>query len=85
MKLTARESNFIGICIEGFLYGLYSGIFVMYFQDQTSKKGTEIRKNILFYALCALYILCVVAIALDITLFIDPFQSLTAFLHIAFL
>ena len=47
--------------------GLYSGIFAMYLQCHGSNKGTGVKtKNILFYALCFLYVLYLVAISLDI-------------------
>ncbi|KAF8800726.1 hypothetical protein BYT27DRAFT_7116760, partial [Phlegmacium glaucopus] len=51
--------------------GLYSGIFVMYLQDHwVSRGGSNKTNNIVFYALCALYVLSVVTIVVDITVFI---------------
>ncbi|KAF8808235.1 hypothetical protein BYT27DRAFT_7255738 [Phlegmacium glaucopus] len=85
MTLTLADSDFIGTCLEGFFYGLYSGIFAMYIQG-TSKKGTNKRINILFYTLCALYILSVVIGVVDIARFIYEFQgNQTANLHLKFL
>ncbi|KAF8797629.1 hypothetical protein BYT27DRAFT_7247042 [Phlegmacium glaucopus] len=69
MKLAPADFTYIGVCFETFLYGLYSGIFAMYLQG-TSNKGTDKRRNIVFYALCALYVLSVVTVVVDITNFI---------------
>ncbi|KAF8811388.1 hypothetical protein BYT27DRAFT_7253085 [Phlegmacium glaucopus] len=87
MKLTGENFFFIGTCLEGFLYGLYSGIFAMYLQG-TSNKGidTDKRKNILFYALCVLYVLSGVTVMADIAIFIYALQgNPTAFLHLNFI
>ncbi|KAF8803982.1 hypothetical protein BYT27DRAFT_7259438 [Phlegmacium glaucopus] len=67
MKLTVKDFNIIGMYLEGFLYGLYSGIFAMYLQVHwISKKGTDKRKKTVFYALCALYSVSFVNVVLDI-------------------
>ena len=92
MKLTMAEYTFIGLCVEGFLYGkishcgscfkkcdiiaislrlgLYSGIFAMYLQHHSSKKGTHGTKNILFFSLCVLYVLSVATVITDMAVFI---------------
>ncbi|KAF8808231.1 hypothetical protein BYT27DRAFT_7189166 [Phlegmacium glaucopus] len=78
LKLTVEDSNviIIGICLEGFLYGLYSGIFAMYSQDHwASIKPANKTKNFLFYALCALYILSLVNIVLDMTVTSSKFHQ----------
>ena len=46
--------------------GLYSGIFAMYLQYMTSKRGTKKTTNILFYALCTLYVLTGATMIIDI-------------------
>ncbi|KAF8811341.1 hypothetical protein BYT27DRAFT_7240456 [Phlegmacium glaucopus] len=57
MKLTVADFSAIGVCLEGFLYGLYSGIFVIFLRGAS--------KNFLFYVLCALYALSGVIVVLD--------------------
>jgi len=54
---------FIGLCIEWFLYGLYSGIFAMYLQRPQNKSRTA---SIIFYALCVLYVLSTVNVVIDL-------------------
>ncbi|KAF8811430.1 hypothetical protein BYT27DRAFT_7252797 [Phlegmacium glaucopus] len=68
MKLTLGDFIFIGIFLECFIYGLYSGIFAIYLQG-TLKRSTDKRNNIIFYALCALYVLSVVTVVVDIACF----------------
>ncbi|KAF8815190.1 hypothetical protein BYT27DRAFT_7196954 [Phlegmacium glaucopus] len=68
MKLTTVDFALIGMFLECFLYGLYSGIFAIYLQG-TSKRSTDKRNNIIFYALCALYVLSVVIVVADIARF----------------
>jgi hypothetical protein len=48
--------------------GLYSGIFAIYLQYSGSKsdKGTN-KRDILFYAICALYVLSLATIVVDTT------------------
>ncbi|KAF8814943.1 hypothetical protein BYT27DRAFT_7334193 [Phlegmacium glaucopus] len=83
MKLSVRDFFIIGLCLEGFFYGVYSGIFAIYLQDHwTSNKGTY-KRNVIFYALCALYMLSVVNVVVDITDLII-FSNPTVFLHISF-
>ncbi|KAF8815850.1 hypothetical protein BYT27DRAFT_7191864 [Phlegmacium glaucopus] len=88
MKLTLGDFVLIGIFLEGFLYGLYSGIFSIYLQG-TLKRSTDRRNNILFYALCALYVLSAVTVMVDIASFIyvvivQTFGNLTKVLRVAF-
>ena len=45
--------------------GIYSAIFIMYIQYHASKNRSDKRKTILFFAICALYILSIVTIILD--------------------
>src|SRR5882757_6074073 len=47
--------------------GLYSAIFFIYIQHQASKELGIDKRNVLLYALCILYILSVVTVALDAT------------------
>ena len=48
--------------------GLYSAIFCMYIQDHASLKELGIdKRNILFYAVCILYILSTASFILDTT------------------
>ena len=49
--------------------GLYSGIFAMYLSYYGSK-DTNKTKNILYYALCVLYVLSVATLSLDIGIFV---------------
>jgi len=59
-------SDYLAICLEGLLYGLYCGIFAMYLQYHASIEGT---KNMLpFYPLCVLYLLSTGLIVFDIVL-----------------
>ena len=46
--------------------GLYSGIFVLYLQHHSSKRGTHSDSKILLYALCALYVLSLVSLVIDL-------------------
>jgi len=48
--------------------GLYSGIFAIFLQHNTSKKGDDQGKSIVFYALCALYVLSLVTVIVDTTI-----------------
>ncbi|KAF8811928.1 hypothetical protein BYT27DRAFT_7240149 [Phlegmacium glaucopus] len=57
---------FLAIVLEGFFYGLYSAIFFLYIQHQTSKEGIDKTRNILLYPLCILYILSTATLVLDI-------------------
>lgn len=45
--------------------GLYSGIFAMYVEYYVSKKETDAKQTLIFLALCILYVLSVIVIALD--------------------
>ncbi|KAF8817017.1 hypothetical protein BYT27DRAFT_7247887 [Phlegmacium glaucopus] len=85
MKLIAGDFVLIGICLEGFFYGLYSGIFAIYVQG-TLKRGTDKRNNILFCALCALYVLSAVTVVADIAGFRYHITgNLTTTLHLELL
>ncbi|KAF8815337.1 hypothetical protein BYT27DRAFT_7194644 [Phlegmacium glaucopus] len=91
MKLTAGDFLLIGMFLECFLYGLYSGIFAIYLQG-TLKRSTDKRNNILFYTLCALYILSAVTIVADISCFIydvsnivQSLRNLTTLLQLKFI
>lgn len=46
--------------------GLYSGIFALYLHYYASKKDASKGNDILFYALCLLYVLSVATIILDL-------------------
>ena len=66
--------------------GLYSGIFMMYLQHCRSQQSTNRGKNILFYALWALYALSTATGIIDILLFfwsdtvsMDVYRCLTLF------
>ncbi|KAF8797626.1 hypothetical protein BYT27DRAFT_6931160 [Phlegmacium glaucopus] len=86
LKLTTiGDLILIVLCLECFLYGLYSGIFAMYLQG-TLNKGTNKRINIVFYALCALYFLSLVTVVTDITGSIYARRrNPTALLHLDFI
>jgi len=65
--LTLEEGFFLSMCLEGFLYGLYSGIFVLYFQFQSNKsESTGRTATIVFYAVCLLYVLSTVDFVCDL-------------------
>jgi len=66
------EAFFIGVCLEGFFWGLYSAIFIIYLQDYISKQGTSDNKKTItiFYSHCDLYVLSGVTLALDMAWFI---------------
>jgi len=68
--ITRYEAAFIGICLEGLLYGFYSALFVMYLQYQASNKDTDRRTTIIFYCLCVLYAFSTIMLAMDIGKFI---------------
>ena len=51
---------------KAMIIGLYSGIFLMYLQYKASPKNGSKRNNILFYALCFLYVLSMATIVLDL-------------------
>ena len=62
----------IAKAIRRSLSGLYSGIFVLYLQHHGSKKDANKGSDIIFYALCLLYILSVTTIVLDLTILLFP-------------
>jgi hypothetical protein len=47
--------------------GLYSALFFIYIQYQASKELGIDKRDVLLYALCILYILSAVTVALDVT------------------
>ena len=56
--------------------GLYTAIFIMYLQYQTSKRSViDIVQNVLFYLICILYVLSVVTIIGDTVDFIITVSS----------
>jgi len=59
---TLRDSYVIGMCLEGFLYGLYSGIFAIYLQCPSKESKTA---TIVFYLLCVLYLLSTATLVCD--------------------
>ncbi|KAF8814576.1 hypothetical protein BYT27DRAFT_7206018, partial [Phlegmacium glaucopus] len=65
--MLVKRLRFIGMVLEGFFYGLYSAIFFIYIQHQTSKEGIDKTRNILFYPLSILYILSTATFVLDMT------------------
>jgi len=70
------DAYFIGLCIEWFLYGLYSGIFAIYLQRPQNKSRTA---SIIFYALCVLYVLSTVNIVIDLVANIPVTEKLESF------
>jgi len=57
---------YLGLCVEAFLFGLYSGIFAMYLQHYGSlQQSTDKARNILFYALWMLYALSAAIMIVD--------------------
>ncbi|KAF8810791.1 hypothetical protein BYT27DRAFT_7185585 [Phlegmacium glaucopus] len=78
MRLSTTDFDRIGIVLECFLYGLYFGIFAIYLEG-ILKRSTDKRNKILFYALCALYVLSAVTVVVDIARFTyHIFRNLTA-------
>jgi len=66
--ITAQESFFIGTSLEGVLFGLYTGIFVIYLKCSSSTGST----NIIFYSLSILYVLSAATLVSDlVTLIIE--------------
>jgi len=56
-------------CLEGGLFGIYSGLFAIYWHlaYHATKRETESSKPVIvFYPLCVLYVLTVVVFAIDI-------------------
>jgi hypothetical protein len=51
--------------------GLYSGIFATYLQYHALDKGTDNKKNIFSYAICALYLLSLATWHLLATIVVD--------------
>jgi len=68
MKHIVEDFGYFGYCLEGYLFGVYSGIFAVYLQLEynRSQKDTHKANNILFYALCMLYAFSMATIILDI-------------------
>ena len=51
------------------IIGLYSGIFLIYLQYTVSPQNASKRNNILFYALCFLYVLSMATIVLNLFIY----------------
>jgi len=70
MNLTTREFSYLGFYLEGFFFGLYSGIFAIYSRCYASQKAADNLKGqqFLFYALSTLYVLSCTTLILDIAL-----------------
>jgi len=66
-NLAPNEMELVALVLECFCYGLYSALFFMYLQYQVSKELGIDKRDVVFYALCILYILSVVTVALDAT------------------
>ena len=93
MKLTPGEFQYLGQCLEGFLFGelfnfttskalskeiqhyfisgIYSGIFAVHLHYHASKErtGDNTKHNIIFYALCILYMFSALSLLLILQLF----------------
>jgi len=61
--ISEGEAFLVGTCLEGFFYGLYSGIFVMYVLCKPERSRTA---TIIFYALCLLYVLSTATVVTDL-------------------
>jgi len=70
------------MCLEGFFFGLYSGIFAMFLQQYGSQPSIDKAKNILFHALWVLYALSVATHIIDILGFYWPDQSIKIQYHL---
>jgi len=66
MELTDGDFYYLALCLEGFFFGLYSGIFAIYLQHYGPQQRTYKAKNMLFYALCVLYALSAATGIMDI-------------------
>ncbi|KAF8816972.1 hypothetical protein BYT27DRAFT_7205395 [Phlegmacium glaucopus] len=66
IMLQYNISRLTGVVLEGFFYGLYSAIFSIFIQHQTSKEGIDKTRHIFFYPISILYILSTGIFALDI-------------------
>jgi len=77
MQLSGRELQYLSSgCLEGFFFGLYSGIFFMYLQYHASKNETDDNKqNIVFHAIRILYLLSLAIIALNTAIVVDGILS----------
>jgi len=62
--LTTLELSYINLYLEGFLFGVYSGIFAIYLQSPGAS-----RAKIIFYVLCSLYILSTATFVCDLLIF----------------
>jgi len=69
MSFNEVEFNYLGRCVEGFLFGIYSAVFAMHLKYDAIKRETDNAKpNIIFYALSSLYLLTMAVFATDIAL-----------------
>jgi len=61
------EFDYLALCLQALLFGIYSGLFAMHLKYDAIKRETDNRKrNIIFYALCLLYLLTMAVFATDI-------------------
>lgn len=81
MYLISLDFSYLGLCLEAFFYGtisirrpvmplisipgIYSAIFFMYLRYHV-QRGSDRVKNVLFIAICVLYVLSFAIIILDI-------------------
>lgn len=71
MNLSIDDFNYLGLCLEGLFFGIYSAIFFMYLHCHAPNKDADKTRNtILFYALCVLYVLSLATIVGDISTFV---------------
>jgi hypothetical protein len=82
MYLDSLDFSYVGLCLEAFFYGtipilrpvmplisipgIYSAIFFMYLRYHV-QRGSDRAKNVLFIAICVLYVLSFAIIILDMT------------------
>ncbi|KAF8804520.1 hypothetical protein BYT27DRAFT_7340124 [Phlegmacium glaucopus] len=62
------ETTFIGLCLQGFFYGLYTAIFAMYLEYYAARENTCRSITIIFYAHSTLYVFTVATFALNIAI-----------------
>ncbi|KAF8801566.1 hypothetical protein BYT27DRAFT_7198099 [Phlegmacium glaucopus] len=68
MASIGLETTFIGLCLQGFFYGLYTAIFVMYLQYYAAKESTYRSTTIIFCAHCVLYVLTVATFTFNLAI-----------------
>jgi hypothetical protein len=67
-RFSDLDSLFTGLYLEGFFYGLYSGIFALYLYCRLSRKAADgsTKLDRLLYAVCVLYVVSAATIALRV-------------------